>query len=346
MESKRIHYLSLASVVSALAVVMLHTNGVFWTYSEERYWITANIIESVMYFAVPVFFMISGATLLDYRKKYTTKEYFKKRFNKAVVPFLAWSFIGVIYVRLNKWGIDIPTSWDEVVEIIYSVINVKVISFYWFFVPLFGVYLSIPLFAAVQQELKMKVFKGLAAVAFAIDIIIPFLCSVLQINYTNRFSVDVASGYLFFVLVGYIISRERITKKCRIIIYILGIVGLLMHMLGTYHLSTDAGAIISTYKGYLNLPSVLYSIAVFVVIKQIVQKITNEKVLSVIELLSQYTFAVYLMHWFVIDLIKKIFSPNVYSIIYRVGTPILVYFVCMLLARCVRKIPIIKNILP
>ena len=102
MAKKRIHYLSLMSIISAFAVVMLHTNGCFWSFSTERYWVTANIIESVMYFAVPVFFMITGATLIDYRERYSTKQYVEKRIQKTVVPFLIWSVIGVVYLIINK----------------------------------------------------------------------------------------------------------------------------------------------------------------------------------------------------------------------------------------------------
>ncbi len=36
-------------------------------------WVSANLLETIFYFALPVFFMISGATLLDYRSKYSTK---------------------------------------------------------------------------------------------------------------------------------------------------------------------------------------------------------------------------------------------------------------------------------
>ncbi|MCQ2971952.1 MAG: hypothetical protein MJ209_01460 [archaeon] len=61
--NNRIEYISLASVLSAIAVVYLHTNSVYHNFSFERYWITANIIECVFYFAVPIFFMISGALL-------------------------------------------------------------------------------------------------------------------------------------------------------------------------------------------------------------------------------------------------------------------------------------------
>ena len=76
--NKKLEYISILNVISAFAVIMLHTNGCFWDFSYERYWFTANIIEPVMYFAVPVFFMITGATLLDYKDRYSTEEFFLK----------------------------------------------------------------------------------------------------------------------------------------------------------------------------------------------------------------------------------------------------------------------------
>ena len=45
----REEYISFLKVISALAVVLLHANGIFWIFSYERYWLTANIIESVFY---------------------------------------------------------------------------------------------------------------------------------------------------------------------------------------------------------------------------------------------------------------------------------------------------------
>ena len=73
MHNNRIEYISMASVVSALAVIFLHTNDCFWTFSTARYWFSANIIESVFYFAVPIFFMISGAMLIGYNDRYDLK---------------------------------------------------------------------------------------------------------------------------------------------------------------------------------------------------------------------------------------------------------------------------------
>ena len=65
MKTKKIEYIDLAGVIAAIAVVFLHTNGCFWEFSKSRYWLTANFIEGVFIFAVPVFFMISSVTLMD-----------------------------------------------------------------------------------------------------------------------------------------------------------------------------------------------------------------------------------------------------------------------------------------
>lgn len=69
-------YITFLSVISAIAVVFLHVDAAFWEYSTDAYWASANFIESIFYFAVPVFFMISGAMLVDYKERYSTKEFF------------------------------------------------------------------------------------------------------------------------------------------------------------------------------------------------------------------------------------------------------------------------------
>lgn len=107
------NYITLLKVLSAISVVYLHANGCFWTFSsEKRYWATANVIESFFYFAVPVFFMITGATLIDYRDRYDTKTFFKKRFQKTAIPFLLWSVFGLGFRAcfLNNFSLD-EKSW-------------------------------------------------------------------------------------------------------------------------------------------------------------------------------------------------------------------------------------------
>ncbi len=49
------NYITILSILSAFSVVLLHANECCWDFSYENYWLTANVIESVFYFAVPIF---------------------------------------------------------------------------------------------------------------------------------------------------------------------------------------------------------------------------------------------------------------------------------------------------
>ena len=79
-------YISLARVLCAFAVVTIHANDCFKEFNIEGCWGIANAIETGLFFAVPVFMMITGATLMDYSERYSTKEYFIKRIQKDSNP--------------------------------------------------------------------------------------------------------------------------------------------------------------------------------------------------------------------------------------------------------------------
>ena len=98
--SQQIDYISLCKIVSSFSVVILHTNSVFWTFNKnnyKNYWISANYIESIFYFAVPIFILCIGATLLDFNERYGLKKYYKKRIKKVVIPLISWSFLLYFY---------------------------------------------------------------------------------------------------------------------------------------------------------------------------------------------------------------------------------------------------------
>ena len=66
-DSNRIEYIDYLNVFCCLSVIALHCNGCFWKFSYESYWISSVFIECIFYFAVPIFFMITGITLFDYK---------------------------------------------------------------------------------------------------------------------------------------------------------------------------------------------------------------------------------------------------------------------------------------
>ena len=65
--------------------------------------------------------MISGATLIDYRERYTTIEFFKKRISKTLLPFLVWSVVGIVYNRLTSGLFIIPLNFLEWKDAIFQI---------------------------------------------------------------------------------------------------------------------------------------------------------------------------------------------------------------------------------
>ena len=335
------NYLTLASVLAAFSVIVMHTNEVFWSFSTEHYWMTANIIDGVFYFAVPVFFMITGTTLLNYTERYNTAVFLKKRIVKTFIPFVVWSIIGVLYFIITN---RIELNQLSLKFIIKSITDCYPISIFWFFQPLFGVYFAIPLFAAVNN--KITAYTYVASVGLIINLLIPFVINVFKIDYSFPISVSVGSGYLFYIVVGWLIANTDIKIIYRIIIYIFSIMGLFIQIIGTYSASVKNSSIIKTYKGYNNIPAVLYSIGVFVFIKYLSERIKNKTIWRVIKFLGKFTFSTYLLQWFIMDYAKTHFSINVYSMWYRLGFPIIVYLTVIVVVGILRVIPVLKRIVP
>ncbi|MCI7429236.1 MAG: acyltransferase family protein [Methanobrevibacter sp.] len=321
-------------------------NGCFWQFSSTgRYWITANMIECVFYFAVPVFFMISGAMLIDFNKKYSLREYFTKRINKTLIPYIVWSFLGLAF---QIWYLQsVLPSNVNITYILNGLLNGNLVNVYWFFIPLFCTYLTIPLFALIPTEKRKDIFTYIVVLGFIINVAVPFLNNVFNIGLSYSISLGVVSNLLFYTLVGYLLHNYEISKQKRYFLYLFAVIGLIMHFAGTYYASMAAGEISYLYKGYANLPAVLYSVGIFTFIKYDLNKIMgNLKVNNLVNFLRNYTFGIYLIHLYVLRIIVKVFSLNTKSIIYRISAPFLIFGVCVLIIHLLRKIPLMKKILP
>lgn len=342
--SYRNNYLTILNVISCIAVVYLHANGCFWHYSTARYWATANIIENVCYFAVPVFFMCLGVTLIDYRKKYSTRIYFQKRIRKTVVPFVFWNLVGIVFSALTH-GINLFHS--PFTEWLDAIINSSLVRPYWFFIPLFAIYLMIPVISGIEEKSRLKIYTYWLQVSFIVQGILPFLCSVLNISYNYDLSSIAGGGYLFYPVLGYVLSKRSFTSRQSKLIYSLAFIGFVAQLTGTYVLSNQAGEIVSLFKGYLNFPCVLYSAGVFEFIKNVNWNSSKLKGITRAAVqISKYTFAIYLMHYFVLEVLYRLFSLNEYSIFYRLLIPAPVILICILLTVIIRKIPVLKKIVP
>lgn len=341
---KNTDYLVFISVMAAIAVLILHTNGCFWWFDPAAtYWKSANIIECIFYFPVPMFFMSSGITLMDFFDRYSLKEYFIRRARKTVIPFLAWSLIGVVEkILIGQLSLESVN-----VRFLYQgITGTSIVSFYWFFSQLFILYLSLPLFAAVRKDKRKIVFTYLVIVGFILNILIPFIKTVTGSDLNTPYTVTVVSGVLIWVPLGWLLHNCKIEKVYKAYVYLLGVLGLLLHIIGTYEVSMQAGEVVGTYKGYMNVPGLLYSVAMFVLMKDIGTHIMKRTTADYFRWIGNYTLPIYLMQFILLDLVAVRTNIDQTSILYRLGGPFIFIPIIILATWCLRKIPVIREIVP
>ena len=340
----KILYLDVLTVLSCFSVVYLHTNGIFWTHPKGVTWVTANIIETFFYFAVPIFFMITGVTLIDFHERYSIKTYLIKRCKRTLIPFLFWSVIA-FFITSTMGGLPQNALKDG---FLLAIFNTKILQIYWFFPPLFACYLSIIVLSYIED--KNAIFTFMAGWAFFTYSLLPFCRRFFGLEISGAYGTLISGGHLIFVLLGYLLGKDDIPKTNRFLIYYCGIIGFFLHCYMTIKLSPAGLPINKMFKGYTNFPSVFQAAAVFTFARyQNWSFLFRSKIVTqLFYLVRDASLGVYLIHVFIL----RYALPPVFnyldmpafrtSLIYRLVAPIFVTLACALITKFIKKIPFLK----
>lgn len=336
--NKRVAYFDILNILACISVVYLHCNGIVHQFSNTNAWKGALVVEVLCYFAVPVFLMLSGANLLNYRKKYDTKTFFKKRLIKVLVPYLIWSLIYYI----AYYNCFIPKDF------IVKFLNCNIESVFWFFPTIIWLYLIMPLFSSIAERDELKTLKYFVLIIFISVSCVPYIFSILGKDCPSIFRcLDGIIGYYIYIILGYLLSKKDIKKAKRICIYILAIICLLFRYIYTYHFSIQNNFINRNSWGYLSVICVIPSVAVFLFVKNINwNKFINEKSANILAKISNCSFGIYLMHILVKLKVTNFLNLDISSLFYRIIFPIILYLLCLFCTYVIKKIPVIKKIVP
>lgn len=335
------NYISILNVLACIGVVILHT---FETgYTSDANFVFEVLIRAIAYCAVPVFFMITGATLIDYRERYDTKTFFKKRLLKVIIPLIIWS---IIYFIINffkgKFSIN-DLSFKFVFEYFFLV---KTNPIFWFFVVIIGIYLAIPVISLIPQETRRKAFLYIIIITFVFNQFLPDLLYHLNLNYNYDLKFPLTySGWISFIFIGYYIDKYEIVKKHRVIIYVLGIIGFLTMVVPTIFISYHKNESCSWFDEYYDVPCVLYSASVFLFFKS---KINNNQIVTKImpffNFVAPTTLGIYVLHIAIRDFLRYFYTYSYFGMNLVLTLSILT--ICFIVVKIVQKIPGLRHIFP
>lgn len=222
---------------------------------------------------------------------------------------------------------------------------------YWFFPLIIYLYCIIPILSILteKKEYRKTIWYAVGFI-FIFQSVLKPMCAMLNITFPSVLNYMLGqNSYIIYLLLGYLLSTTEINKKQKITIYISAIIALLIRYVYTLLISINTGILNKNSWGYTAFTGVLPTVALFIFIKDInwekmFNKIKiNTKILSN---LAGCTLGVYLMHMLVKSKIVHLLNINTSSYFYRLIFPLILYIICTTIVYIIKKVPILKKIVP
>ena len=304
----RIDWLDWLRVFALLAVVVQHTASQHWydTDVNGAAWRCFNVFCSVTQWDVPVFVMISGALFLG--REISVRRICSKYVLRMAAAFCFWS---AVYAAVGALGSGTSGLLTSLILGPYHL---------WFLFTITGLYLCLPFFRPVAADDGRTRYFLLLALVFAVvlptlEILVRdfggealigrFGAAMMNVGQMRMYTVLGYGGY--FVL-GYWLSRIELSRRQRITIYLLGILGALTTILLDLSVALRTQQPCDNYYGQFTLGALLESLAIFTFFRY-----AGLRPNALVRRLSKYTFGAYLVHLMVVEHTKLLFGLDTLS---------------------------------
>lgn len=338
---KRRYDYDVLRVLSMLGVIYLHTAaGALRELDNPVLWNFSNAVVAFATPAVPLFFMMSGALLLEEDKTADLSFLFRRRLPKVLLPLCVWSALVLLYTALRG---DPAGALNSALRFL----NTPVVVPYWFVYALVPMYLISPLLRQMTARLSrphwnytMGLWMVLTLGLYTVRSFVP-AAWVLTVTEHWTLNVNFVGGYLGYFLLGAWLERwERIPSR-RVLAGIIGAMAALS-ILGTRWDTYARGAYSDRFTNYLTLFTMVLSAAIFLLAKSCLRgRETQGKLLP---LLAGVSFPVYLLHPLALGLVGRIWSlstglPEPATVLHQITLYGLVVLFCIAAAVVLSSIP-------
>lgn len=349
MDRQRVCGFDFLRVISIFFVIVIHITSVGLSFHEPTTgaYLANSLINSISRWAVPAFFMVSGALFLDPRKELSIKKLYTRNILRIAICIVVWGFFYSLLDQLIYGTI----SAKSLLVAVYGIITGNTGYHLWFLYTLIMLYIATPLFRLItchaskrQLEYALVVWIIFSLIAGQIN---SFAAEVRFDGALSQYVPFVITGYGGYFLLGHYLAMYPLkgtAKRIYIYIYIFAIVSVCVICGGKYVLLTAFKMANNFIEMPLGLFSCLIAVAVFTVSQNISVSDTDARALS---FLGQRTFGIYLIHVFFISLLYHILGlrpdycqPVLAILISSTG----VFAASLLTSWIMSKIPLLRRL--
>jgi len=331
---KKIVDLNLARVIAMLAVIMIHVTSPFLEGNGEILILgmePAFILNQISRFAVPLFIIISGASLNLSSHQDKVGSFYKKRFIKTGLPFLFWSLICLLASQTATFTGMFALGAESIATFLRVWLLGESAPHLYFIVIIFQCYLLYPLLKKAVEKYPLA--------SLVISLIITVAIQQLFRAYKQGVDMipDFIQPYLWLLLptwivyfvLGMLLTRERMLKLrqlCTRFAWVIfaATLGFALFYAVRSHITLDYESI----KPSLIIFSSLVLLAAFALWGRLEKKpVLAEKAAEYINFLADHTSTIYFEHVLVLYALRCL--PVFYG---SVGRMLLLYVAAVIVS--------------
>lgn len=341
MKKRRYYYIDILNCVAIFFVLMLHSTQLSFSGNPQSIrTIVCNVIQVICIPAVYIFFMNSGAMLVNYRTRQTTKTFALKRIKRVLVPFLFWSFLYYLYdLRFTAAPGPMMRQHPGIKDFVLGLVNNNINNIFWFFYAIMAIYITLPIISLAAEKHKNYLFF-IVVLSFSINDFANWIGGVLHMKLQSQFFNFTLMTFLPYALVGFLIKESFFTRKQENMIITAGLITLVCSIIGVIS--------IGKITIFTHIGPMLYSTAIYLLIKRLSSTsfLNKEKLKKLFMLASGCSLSMYVLHVLFYKVFDTVLRINNTSWIHIFIMPIFVYVFGTLLIYGMRKIKIIRIFMP
>lgn len=338
----RIWYLECLRVLAMLSVIAFHVGKTALTDFDSTLFSYAGFlaVRNVVHYAVPIFFMISGALLLNPEKTITIerlyKRYLLKYFTITLVFSGGYACIEQIFNQKAITAEGILIGLD-------NMLHGDSWAHMWYMYALLWVMMLIPFLRLAAEKF------GKAEIRCTIAFVLLFVSFTAVINAYSKKELGITYPvnfiYCFYMLMGYWLHNNviRIKKKYCLLAISCSVLALIIFGFVDIYGIANCEPWIGNHSPLI----VIYSVSLFALGKQIIkEEAENHMIYKVITILSAYSFPIYLIHMFWLNILYKAVKLNPFLPVPVIGFAVvyvIVFVLSLISAVILKKIPIVSK---
>ena len=340
LEQKRYIWIDILKILACFLVIIDHSHSYLLHHMKDITTFAAlfyTIGFSICKQGVPVFIILSGYLLLKKEQNY---KMILKRIYRIVIPLVLLSLF--LYVK------NIGISNINVLDFINKFMEEPFATHLWYLYMLIGLYMVTPFVKKMVYGFKDKDYKVFLLFFLIFPGLLQMLSTVFKVTFSNYYTMSLFPVIIGFYVYGNYLSKIDSNKKLfklSLLTYISTLLIMIIQMFSVYMVN---GKIVYDYADWSSLLTILGTLSITYIGKYLFEN-KEVKHVKIINEISNTTFGIYLIHYFVnyeiyeITIMQHIFdfSPYIGVLVLE----ILCFISCSIVVYMLRKIKFIKQFL-